>query len=209
MSIASYEILNGNILIVKYYDENELAEAFMRVQEHYENPDLKGKIFTGGQLKEWYKNKFGKWDYAERWSGFNAPIKYFKPFFEGLFSPLYKTEQEFIDLVARLKKQVRYVIGISYSDLDFDNTRKHEIAHGMFHTNLQYRKKVTKIVKSYDNANLEKFILDMGYDKSVLIDEINSYVVADSEYLDDNRVGYNSLLKKDLQDLFGSLKIEE
>lgn len=204
----SVRVINKKILEITYVSQHFLAESFMRVQEHYENPDLQGQVFTAGQLIDWHKKKYGEWDYPKRWSGFNVPVDCFKLFFKGMFDPLYASEASLLQAV-KSKKGIKYVIGLCSKDKEFHQTRRHELAHAMFATNAKYRKKVEYIIKSYDNADLEAFILNLGYSELVLIDEINSYIVADSEYLDDQRVGYNSLMKKDLQDLFDSLKIEE
>ncbi|OGZ16930.1 MAG: hypothetical protein A3H76_05890 [Candidatus Lloydbacteria bacterium RIFCSPLOWO2_02_FULL_54_12] len=52
-----------------------LAMTFVRMQEYYESgsPRFRGRIFTLGEFKDWYRKERGRWSYANDWSGFNVP----------------------------------------------------------------------------------------------------------------------------------------
>ena len=76
------------------------------------------------------------------------------------------------------KKCDWYLIGASSKDL---RTLDHEIAHGLYFTNQEYKKITTKIIKAikplhYDK--LKKKLIKMGYadNKKIINDEIQAFM---------------------------------
>jgi predicted unusual protein kinase regulating ubiquinone biosynthesis (AarF/ABC1/UbiB family) len=71
-----------------------------------------------------------------------------------------------------------YLIGASSKDL---KTMDHEIAHGLYFTNKNYKKEVTKLIdkiKSSHYEKLKKKLIKMGYvdDKKIIDDEIQAFM---------------------------------
>ena len=62
-----------NAVLISADSQEELADSFMRFQEFYENPYWADKIFTVGQVKKWYSEKYGADTYRFDWHGFNFP----------------------------------------------------------------------------------------------------------------------------------------
>lgn len=180
--------------------QTELNRSFMRFTEHYEspNPEFKGKIFTLGQLKQWYSITYGADTYHIDWSGFNIPSKVLKPFFQGLFDPLTTEEQNLLDLF-KYRDDNFYIIGAQNNSV-----LRHELAHALYADNLRYQ----KAINSYLNTNKKnlvktsKYILDKGYCKEVLNDELQAYITDnDDEFILANtpsRIisGINSIYRK-------------
>jgi predicted unusual protein kinase regulating ubiquinone biosynthesis (AarF/ABC1/UbiB family) len=57
----------------------------------------------------------------------------------------------------------------------------HEIAHGLYFTNDEYRKSVTNLIKQIEPTHYEKLkkkLIKMGYvnDKEIIDDEINAFM---------------------------------
>jgi predicted unusual protein kinase regulating ubiquinone biosynthesis (AarF/ABC1/UbiB family) len=57
----------------------------------------------------------------------------------------------------------------------------HEIAHGIYFTNSEYKKSVTKLIKKIKPTHYEKLkkkLIKMGYvnDKKIIDDEINAFM---------------------------------
>lgn len=178
----------------------ELNRSFMRFTEHYEspNPDFRGKIFTVGQLKRWYSITYGADTYHIDWSGFNIPSKVLKPFIDGLFDPLTNEEQNLLDLF-RYRNDNFYIIGAQNNSV-----LRHELAHALYSNNIGYKKEIDKYIlknKKY-LTKTSKYILDKGYCKEVLNDELQAYITDnDDEFIIGNTPlkiinGINSIYRK-------------
>ena len=163
-----------NSVWIKADSQDELGLTFMRFQEFYEsaNPKFRNNIFTVGQLRCWYSETYGANDYHISWTGFNFPSKVLEPFKSGLFDPLTPEESNLLNLL-KYRTDRFYVIG-SQDNL----TLRHELAHALYDSDANYRfeidkflsKHKTKLSKSY------KYLLDKGYCKEVLNDELQAYI---------------------------------
>lgn len=153
--------------------QKELGETFIRFQEYYEsnNEQFKNKIFTIGQLKQWYSETYGYDGYAEHWSGFNLPSVALKPFWSGLFDPLTGYEQNLLDSL-KYRQDDFYIIGAQNKSV-----LRHELSHSLYAYSDKYRNEIDAYIKKY-NAGFKKIkrhILNMGYCTDVLNDEIQAY----------------------------------
>ena len=174
-----------NSVWVSADSQKELGETFIRFQEHYEsnNQQLKNKIFTIGQLKQWYSETYGYDGYAEHWSGFNLPSVALKPFRSGLFDPLTPYEQNLLDAV-KYRQDDFYIIGAQNKSV-----LRHELSHSLYAYSEKYRNEINSYIKKYNAGfkTIKKHILDMGYCTDVLNDEIQAYVTdLEDQYIFDN-----------------------
>jgi len=152
----------------------ELATAFLRFQEHYESPskDFKGKIFTQGQLRRWYSETYGSNSYHLHWIGFNIPSKILSPFKDGLFDPLTTEEQRLIELF-RYRNDDFYIIGAQNK-----STLRHELCHAMYGYSPKYKLEIDNFIQKNNQKfkKVSKYILDKGYTKGVVNDELQAYI---------------------------------
>lgn len=155
------------------------AKAFQRPQEHYESPnnDFAGRIFSKSAYNAWYEG-----DYYEDWTGFNVPDWAFKAFLSGAMHPLDEYEQKLISLVKTIKDEKFYVIGYAEGD---DGTMMHEIAHGMYYLNPEYRHSVSAIALRSEFDQIKIHLVEIGYsvDQYILLDEVHAYLLAEEKYL--------------------------
>jgi hypothetical protein len=189
------EVLPG-IFCLSFSTRAEMCSAFLRFQEHYESPEYAGKIFTLGEFKEWYRGDKKVFTYYEDWSGFNIPSWVFQPFKEGKFKNLTSREKWLLDLFVD-KKEPFYVIAIHGDDDLKEDTLKHEIAHGMFYTNSEYRQtalKALKGLKKKTKKKLKKF-LRKEYAETSIVDEMHAYTLEGLSYLKDNGIKGKDLKK--------------
>jgi len=183
--IIKSEILK-NIFLLEFETQLELASTFLRLQEYYESPQFKGKIFTLNEYKDWYTKEKGKFSYYTDWGGFNIPSSIITSFTQGLFNPLSDKETNLINLFKEVPHPF-YIIGI-HKELEShhkDKYLKHETAHGLYYTNSKYREKVENILSQYDLVDFKNWLKSTGgYHEEVLDDECHAYAIAGSSKLD-------------------------
>ncbi|NDG32457.1 hypothetical protein EB118_20585, partial [bacterium] len=152
--------------------QEELGLTFMRFQEYYESANLtfRNKIFTLGQLRYWYSEKYGANDYHLTWIGFNFPSRVLTPFKEGLFDPLTPEENRLLELL-RYRKDEFYIIGAQNH-----NVLRHELAHALYASNPKYKLEIDNFLGKHKSKLIKtnKYILNKGYSKDVLNDEIQA-----------------------------------
>jgi hypothetical protein len=56
----------------------------------------------------------------------------------------------------------------------------HELAHALFFTDAAYREAVHEAMRGYDTSALEKKLVEAGYARHVVPDEVQAYIVAPS-----------------------------
>jgi hypothetical protein len=176
------------VLVDDVYDR---AMLFCRYQEFYESPykNFRGKPFTWMEYMRFYKTAWKKrtFTYPDDWSGYNIPSN----IVEKANDVFYK-ETEYDEIMndiyfhCAIDSQNKndgtrcdwYLIGASSKDL---KTLDHEIAHGLYFTNKDYKKDCKRLIDSikpthYDK--LKKKLIKMGYvnDKKIIDDEIQAFM---------------------------------
>jgi hypothetical protein len=175
-----FKFKNG-LIHVTYKSQEELAKTFVRIQEHYENPYYRGKVFTLGQLREWYSEFHGGWTYFADWNGFNVPAQAMIPFVAGEFDPLSKEEQGLIDAL-RYQPNDYYLIGTHEGDEP--ETLLHEKLHAIYYLRPAYKLQVDEYLATVFNTGpVMRHLRDKGYHEQVIQDELQAYMGGSKEYL--------------------------
>ena len=174
----------GGIVHLKFKTQNKLARAFIRIQEFYESPypTIRRKYFTVEQFAVLYTKTFKSFSYFTDWHGFNIPGKVVQQFAKVFKNDLTPQEKKIITL------KPQYIIG-TWNDID----TPHELCHAKFGLNKKYRKLVQKSVKWFiqeypvEANTFKKLLLDVGYSKLLLVDELNAYLLTNelSDFLED------------------------
>lgn len=189
-----YEIL-PNLYSLEFKDRYKMCMHFLRVQEFYEspNPKFRNKAFDIFDFMEWYSKKYGEgsFTYPGDWSGFNVPGEVIKFCYDKLAEAeleLDKYDKVMFDLRSTLDYVSRagspnddpsynfYLIGHLKSDRD---TLHHEIAHGLFYLNKDYKKEMSRLVKELPKSiknTIYKRFKALGYTPKVYIDECQAYM---------------------------------
>lgn len=189
------EEVKPNVFAVVVPDGYHRAMLFCRVQEFYESPneDFRGKNFSIWDYIEWYSREHNNtFTYTSDWSGFNIPLKTAWDCYEKLReheSP-YDTQMESIIRTIELrmfhKKSRRnwnaYIIGAANTE---GNTFQHEICHGLYATNKEYKQLVDEITLTIPTKDYQSFrnnLIGMGYTDKVIDDEIQAYLAFGHDY---------------------------
>lgn len=177
-----------NIFLVTVDSAYDTAMLFLRYQEYYESPKFHGKFFTLLDYMEWYSKKVGDnaFTYPDDYNGFNLPGWVLKKVTGALFTEKFDTVNKYDLTMLEIMDQISamgayenfYLIGVSKETGD-PSTINHEIAHGMYSTDLLYQAVVNKMVRELPKKirkRLFKALKDRQYHSSVLVDEANAFL---------------------------------
>lgn len=179
------------IFAVSIKDRYQRAMLFCRYQEFYESPylQIRGRFFTWEHFMMIYKEKRKQelFTYPEDWAGFNIPSDIIR---KGLDEFYHKDKGPYDEIMNDIwyycenhplkfnkSRSKWYLIGADSSDSD---TMKHEIAHGFYYTNSEYKKEMNDLISNFKSSQyirLKKNLVQMGYrdDKKIIDDEIQAY----------------------------------
>ena len=179
------------IYCVEVDDDYDRAMLFCRYQEFYESPykKFRGKPFTWMEYMRHYKDAWKKrvFTYPDDWSGYNIPSNSLQKS-HGMFCK--ETEYDTImnDIYWHCAKDSSeknngekhdwYLIGASSKD---KGTMNHEIAHGLYFTNREYRMRMLyqlSLIPNKIREKINKKLIKMGYvnDKKILDDEAQAFL---------------------------------
>lgn len=180
------------IYAVVIKDDYDRAMLFCRYQEFYESP-LKGireSSFTLFEFMRAYSRSRGNdvFTYTSDWSGFNIPSvslkQAFKAFGKKYFSQYDEIMKQIFDFCEKdvctkygSKNKSFYLIG---ADSANSSTMRHEIAHGFYWTNPEYKKNCTELIKGVKRSvyeTVKRVLVKIGYanDKNIIDDELQAY----------------------------------
>lgn len=196
----NYELIKGEIIeiypkifAVSIKNDYDRAMLFCRYQEFYESPfkEIRGKHFSLEYYMWIYtkKKKETLFTYPRDWSGYNIPSGHIEKalnvfYYRNTPSPYDKIMSDIYfhcenyPLRFGKPRSKWYLLGAdNYKSLTMD----HEIAHGMYYTNKEYKKStqhLISLIKSRDYSFLCKNLVNMGYanDKKILDDEIQAFL---------------------------------
>jgi hypothetical protein len=180
-----YQLMPG-IFLLEVDGNCDLAMSFLRTQEFYEsvNDEFRGQPFTLDSYKEWYKtqSKTGEFSYGEDWLGFNIPSHVIEKCY-AVNNEILPTDSFFLEINAMCKKLTveagldsYYLLGVRKDDTD---TLDHEIAHGLFTTNPQYKSAMLRELSTIEpslKAQLFQCLFDIGYAADVHEDEAQAFL---------------------------------
>lgn len=180
---------------VEFSNRVDTALHFLRYQEFYESdsPLFFRKPFFFTEYLRWYSLTRGNmsFSYMADWSGFNVPGHVFEKFFQNYFQNelaldinTYDLSMKSIITAIHEKYEINnndwnfYLIGTTKADAS-NKTLNHEIAHGLFATNKEYKKEMLSHIASLPEAMLKEMLKNLsalGYNQDVHFDEIQAYL---------------------------------
>lgn len=176
------------IFLFEFTRQYDMGMHFLRCQEFYEcpNPKFRGKSFTILDYMEWWahtQSKHISFDYSEVWAGFNFPSYVIEscinPFVGNDWNKydtnMYDSFHHIRDNIVKTTDDF-YIIGAMKGNSKIIN---HEIAHGCYYLNKEYKKEMMKAINNLTPSFRDKFnkkLKEVGYTPKVFNDEIQAYL---------------------------------
>jgi hypothetical protein len=182
-SVEVSEVVPG-VLHMKFPSQRLMASTMLRFQEHYESPKFRNKAFTLDEFKKWYaknQSKTGTFSYYQDWEGFNIPSRILRRFIKGDFAPLSSKERALLEIVSGRQGRF-YLIATAGKDGD-PETLRHEVAHGLWYTRPDYRRRAQALLKGVDLVPVFAMLENLGYHKSVWLDEAHAWLADPPKYV--------------------------
>jgi hypothetical protein len=173
--------------------------SFVRMQEFYESPKFKGKYFTLEQYMDYWSREFGKgsFTYPSVWNGFNLPGKVLADWWDRFDNDRRYREKVVLEKITDLMQKERkgsilfpgeirrfsdqmekiYIIG-AHKGKDSSRIIEHELSHALYYLYPEYRKSCQKLLKGVskkDYRDAKKELINQGYCKKVIDDELQAY----------------------------------
>ena len=182
MSDLSLTKIRDGIYHLEFETQQSLTAHFLRYQEYYESPEFCGKPFQLMDFIRWYasQKRDKKFSYFTDWKGFNVPANLILELYPQITDE--NDHDEFMYCIAKMVVKdspngKAYLIGTTLetetSALD------HEISHGLFYVEPEYRRHMGNLVNSIPfptREKLRKSLIKMGYAEHVVDDEMQAYL---------------------------------
>jgi hypothetical protein len=185
-SISLYKVAD-RIYAVVIEDDYLRGMVFMRCQEFYESssPEFQGQKFTWNRYMDWYKTDgpgAGKdeFTYGADWAGFNLPSESIEKCMSDIDDPNEYDHcmESIVEAIRSQESSNFYLLGVESLDLN-SSVLDHEMAHGFWYTDPEYKSSMFNLIKSCDQESIQKLkdiIIAYGYTESVLPDEVQAYL---------------------------------
>lgn len=198
MTAFTLSQVKPSIFLLEFQEQYDLCMFFLRYQEYYESPSpqFRGKSFQILDFMKWYSLEFGKgaFTYPKNWGGFNIPSYVVKQVVDLGIPDKNLYDYEMWEVYKQCREQVGdkfYLIGVSKSKKKSESKGKdyldHEIAHGFFYINDQYREEMTQLVEEMPTElvmAMRNFLKKLGYTPEVYTDEIQAYMSTTEDFAD-------------------------
>jgi hypothetical protein len=198
------------VFLVTMDNSYDLAMTFCRVQEFYESPykEIRGKNFNMVEFQRLYTMRRGEscFAYPEDWCGFNVPSNaIWNLYYSNKIEDLNQYDTIFHKIIDKItcdtnKNEYKYyLIGAGTGD---ERTKNHEIAHAFYYLHPAYKREMNKLIKEINKRSYNKitnFLLNAGYTKKVIDDEIQAYLATGDSYLQDDGIKIPKNITKKFQ----------
>jgi hypothetical protein len=174
------------IFAVVIKDDKLRSRVFLRYQEFYESDSdsFRGKSFKWNDYIKFYKEKTKRdyFSYHEDFAGYNVPCDTIEAC-KAKIPDLNIYDMIMFSVTDTIKKLVGdspyYLIGIDQDNGDDPSLIFHEVAHGLWFSDPDYKNKMTEQINNMDPKVKDKMIDKIkayGYGDNVYMDELQAYM---------------------------------
>lgn len=173
--IKVVEIVKG-LFHLKFPNQYLMNSTLVRMQEYYESPKFKGKIFTLEEFMDWYVDHdvFKRFDYFTEVRGMNFPFCVLDKFYNGSFECISNKEKKVLNFFRKWNTKGKYYI---ISTFGGRSELKHELAHGLYYLVTEYKKEVLDVLRGLEIPSLRRFLKENNYSRYVYKDEAHAYMI--------------------------------
>jgi hypothetical protein len=175
-----------NIFAIVIKDDKLRSRVFLRYQEFYESDSdsFRGKSFKWEDYIKFYKEKTKNdyFSYHEDFAGYNIPCDTIEAC-KAKIPDLNIYDMIMFSITDTIKKivgsQPYYLIGIDQDTGGDPSLIFHEVAHGLWFSDPEFKKQMTKAINEMDDNVKSKMIekiKDFGYGDNVYMDELQAYL---------------------------------
>lgn len=192
----NYPLVKGTLVKLKPYiyavaieDAYDRAMLFCRYQEFYESPikKIRGKVFSLEYLMKLYREHYkkGVFTYPEDWAGYNIPSHildkarsvFNENEYDGIMDYIINHCETDAYNSNNGANHPWYLIGADKLD---SRTMNHELAHGLYYTNKEYKANCDNLIANIKPSHynkVKKQLLKIGYfdSKKIIDDEIQAF----------------------------------
>lgn len=203
-----------NIFVFSFKHQYDMCMHFLRYQEYYESasPKFRGQQFQIIDFMRWYSFKYGKgvFTYPRDWGGFNFPGDTIGAVWnKGIYDRNiydYEMKRAYEECRNKAAGKPFYILGVTHDNYALE----HEIAHGYFFLNPEYKKEMQALEKQLTisvRKAIRKQLSKIGYTPKVYVDETQAYL-STSDYFtaradfNDKTVACITKAQKAFQDVF-------
>lgn len=184
-----FKEVKKNIFCLEFQEEYDMCMMFLRYQEFYESPSsrFRGKSFKILDFMKWYSLEFGNgsFTYPIDWAGFNFYGDVIREVNSLGIPDRNDYDREMAKVYKKCKKRAEgdkfYIIGVH----EDGGALSHEIAHGFFYINSEYKKEMVRLVKQMTpecREALEEYLTKVGYTPQVFVDEIQANMATTKDW---------------------------
>ena len=171
------------IFFLKFKNHYTCSMMLLRYQEYYEshNPEFRGNNFRLVEFMDWYVSwsKEEVFTYPTDWVGFNFPSSVIEELIQKGIPDFNAYDLEMEKIYQNCLKQYPdgkfYIVASSGGKV----TLRHEMAHGLFYLDEDYRKEMTNLVQELKPSFKKKmfeWFAEIGYTSEVYVDECQAYL---------------------------------
>jgi hypothetical protein len=175
-----------NIFAIVIKDDKLRSRVFLRYQEFYESDSdsFRGKSFKWEDYIKFYKDKTKNdyFSYHEDFAGYNIPCDTIEAC-KAKIPDLNIYDMIMFSITDTIKKivggQPYYLIGIDQDTGRDPSLIFHEVAHGLWFSDPDFKKQMTQAINDMDPNVKDKMldkIKDFGYGDNVYMDELQAYL---------------------------------
>jgi hypothetical protein len=175
--------LGKQLLLFTFKTQKEITTTFFRMEEYYESP-IKGLFQSKFDVFDFMMKSMdddGRIDYFSKWIGFNIPGHSIVEWAD-LHCPDYTPKEA--EVLNHINSKVDtsqpfYIIAAKEGKTD---VMDHEIAHALYYLDKGYKTvmniKVSQFKKQFpvQYLKVQSWLKQMGYNKSVFMDETQAYM---------------------------------
>jgi hypothetical protein len=205
-----------DIYLCTIKDQYDLTMTFCRLQEFYESPhkEIRNKKFKLLDFIRLYtkRRKEEVFTYPEDWVGFNVPSIIIENLYKLGIDDYNDYDRTIENIHKSINKSKYYLIAATTNDT---TTIEHELCHALYYLNKDYKKVTDTITSKLPLSvykKISKFLINLGYTKHVLKDEVQAYLSTDSEMFKEIKMSKKdkiTLLKIKTQLKFNFLKYKK